>query len=444
MNKMDLDKADAKSWFVQTFEIFESQLDGSKDTPFHEIRKSAISRFAELGFPTPRNEEWKYTNVAPLLKHRFQLLTESDSVPEIDLHPYTFEGLRENCLVFINGQFNKKLSTFTLPEKNVIIENLKEALTNHPELILQHLAQYANFKNETFTALNTALTTDGVFVFIPENITVEEPLHVINLSVPDDITFMTHPRNLFVVGKNSQVTIVEAYHGLGEHVYFNNLVTEIVVEENAHVDHIKIQEENVHAFHISNTQVKQQRNSYYASVNVDMGGTLVRNNLNVLLNDEYCETHLWGFYLGEDNQHIDNHTMIDHAKPHCFSNELYKGILGGQARGVFNGKILVRPDAQKTNALQSNKTLLLTNDASINAKPQLEIYADDVKCTHGATIGQLDEEALFYLRSRGISEEMALAILRYAFISDVIENITLEPIRKGLDDKLIEKLKAIE
>jgi Fe-S cluster assembly protein SufD len=222
------------------------------------------------------------------------------------------------------------------------------------------------------------------------------------------------------------------------------VVTEVLVGENAVVDHIKIQEESAASFHISNTQVQQERTSIYTSVNIDLGGALVRNNLNVLLNAENCESHLFGFYFGQGTQHVDNHTFTDHAKPNCFSNELYKGILGGKARGVFNGKIMVRPNAQKTNALQSNKTLLLSDEASINAKPQLEIFADDVKCTHGATIGELDEEAMFYLRSRGISEEMVAAMLRYAFAADVFENIKVEPIRKMLDRKMIDILKQVQ
>jgi Fe-S cluster assembly protein SufD len=213
------------------------------------------------------------------------------------------------------------------------------------------------------------------------------------------------------------------------------------LDGNAVVDHIKLQEENTESYHIANTQIHQEQRSSYTSVNIDLGGALVRNNLNVRLNAENCEALLYGFFMGNGTQHLDNHTFIDHAKPHCFSNELYKGILDDKARGVFNGKIMVRPDAQKTNALQSNKTLLLTNDAAIYAKPQLEIFADDVKCTHGATIGQLDDEALFYLRARGIGEDVAAAMLRYAFAIDVFEKIKIEPLREVLATKVFERLK---
>ncbi|NIV96644.1 Fe-S cluster assembly protein SufD, partial [candidate division KSB1 bacterium] len=312
------------------------------------------------------------------------------------------------------------------------------------ELVQKHLGQYAAFENEAFTALNTAFAEDGVLIHVPDNTVIEEPIHFINLTVSEDSEIVSHPRNLFVAGKNSQLTIIDTYHCLADSTYFNNVVTEFFVDENANVDHIKIQEESVEAFHIMSTHVQQERSSVYTNINIDLGGLLVRNNFSLLLNAENCESHLFGFYFGEDRQHVDNHTFMDHAKPHCFSNELYKGILGGKARGVFNGKILVRPNAQKTNALQSNKSLLLTGDATINAKPQLEIFADDVKCTHGATIGQLDEEAMFYLRSRGISEEMVAAMLRYAFAADVFENIKIESIRKKLDTRIIDILKKVE
>jgi Fe-S cluster assembly protein SufD len=246
---------------------------------------------------------------------------------------------------------------------------------------------------------------------------------------------------LIVASQSSHVRFLEFYHSLSEAAYFNNVVTEVFVEEEAVVDHIKIQEENDLAYHIANTQITQDRRSVFNCVSIDLGGALVRNNLNVRLNAENCETHLFGFFLGTGSQLIDNHTFIDHAKPHCFSNELYKGILDDKSRGVFNGKIMVRQDAQKTNALQSNKTLLLTDDAAIFAKPQLEIFADDVKCTHGATIGQLDDEALFYLRARGIGENVALAMLRYAFAGDIFENIKIDSVRNHLAEKVFERLK---
>ena len=286
------------------------------------------------------------------------------------LGDFTFDKLKENLVVFVNGQFSEELSQIDLNNDDVIVENLRNAMANHSGLVNKHLGHYANFEDEPFTALNTAFTNEGTFIFVPENKVIEDPIHLINIST-GDAGLVAHPRNLFVAGKNSQVKIIESFHSLSETTYFNNLVTEVFVDERAIVDHIKLQEESTNSFHISNSQVQQEKESVYTTVNIDLGGGIVRNNLNILLNAENCESHLFGFYLGFGTQHIDNHTFIDHAKPHCFSNELYKGILDQKARGVFNGKIMVRPDAQKTNALQSNKTLLLTNDASINAKPQL-------------------------------------------------------------------------
>lgn len=443
MENVGLEKIDIKQWYVSNFELFENSLNGSKKPPFHEIRRDAISKFSDLGFPTSRNEDWKYTNVAPILAHKFKLVAKPVRLPKKVLNDFIFEGLEENLLVFVNGQFSEELSSFNLSSHGLIIDSLKNALQHCSDIIEKHLGRYAAFENESFTALNTAFTYDGAFVYVSEKSIIEEPIHIINLSDSRENEFVSHPRNLFVIGKESQVKIIESYHKFSKNTYFTNVVTEVVIEENAVIDHIKIQEESEKAYHVANTQVHQEMGSKYSSVNIDLGGALVRNNLNVLLNAENCECNLNGFYFGGGTQHIDNHTFIDHAKPHCCSNELYKGILDGKARGVFNGKIMVRPDAQKTNALQSNKTLLLTNEASVNAKPQLEIFADDVKCTHGATIGQLDEEALFYLRARGIGEDMASAMLRYAFAGDIFEKIKLGPVRKKLDTKIIKRLKKI-
>ncbi len=444
MKETHLEKFDVKQWYLSNFELFENRLDGNGKIPFHDTRRTAISRFSDLGFPTPRNEEWKYTNLAPLLAHKFQVAMEPVKLTKTLLNNYIFDEVDKNVLVFVNGHFSEELSTFDAGLRGVVVESLRTALLHRSEIVQKHLGRYATFEKEAFTALNTAFTYDGALLYVPEGTIIEDPIHFVNVSGSTDAEIVSHPRNLFVVGKGSQIKILDSYHYLSENTYFNNIVTEVLVDENAVVDHIKIQEESKGAFHIATTQVQQERSSVYTSINIDLGGALVRNNLSVLLNGENCETHLFGFYFGEGTQHIDNHTFMDHAKPHCFSNELYKGILGGKARGVFNGKIMVRPNAQKTNALQSNKTLLLSDEAAINAKPQLEIFADDVKCTHGATIGQVDEEAMFYLRSRGISEEMVSAMLRFAFAADVFEKIEIEPVREKLDTKIIDILKRVQ
>ncbi|MFQ5824717.1 MAG: SufD family Fe-S cluster assembly protein, partial [bacterium] len=337
MEKVAINKFDVKKWYVANFELFENSLNGSRKIPFHEIRKEAISKFSDMGFPTSRNEDWKYTNIAPILAHKFKLETEPIKLAKNVVNDFIFEGLEETLLVFVNGQFSKELSRFNSKSKGLMVDSLRNMLQYRPEIVNKYLGRYAAFENESFTALNTAFTYHGTFIYVPERMIVEEPIHIINLSDSSESAFVSHPRNLCVVGKGSQINIIESYHHFSNNTYFNNVVTEVVIGENAIVNYIKIQEEGEQAYHIANTQVHQENDSVYSSVNIDLGGTLVRNNLNVLLNGQNCETNLYGFYIGGETQHIDNHTFIDHAKPHCHSNELYKGILDGKARGVFNG-----------------------------------------------------------------------------------------------------------
>ena len=431
--------SDITQWYLSNFDVFEASLNGDKQADFHTLRKQALAKFSDLGFPTPKDEEWKYTNIAPILKHKFKLSGDSHTVSPDIIKPFLFEGLDEFILVFVNGIFKPELSRQAAKDDGVIVESLKNARDRHADLLAKHLGQYIDFDSETFTAFNTAFVDDGAFVYIPKNTVLPEVVHIINLTDVADDSAIIHPRNLIVLEEGAEAEVVESFHALTENIYFNNLVTEVFVGKNAKLEHVKLQEESVSGYHISNSQVCQKRDSNYTTINIDLGGLLVRNNLNISLEGENCESHLYGYYMGFEEQHIDNHTFIDHAEPNCFSNELYKGILDDKAQGVFNGKILVRQDAQKTNALQSNKTLLLTNDASVYAKPQLEIFADDVKCTHGATIGQLDDEALFYLRARGIGEDMAGAMLRHAFVADVLDNVKIDSIRQKLDHDIIEK-----
>ena len=306
----------------------------------------------------------------------------------------------------------------------------------------EHFGKYASIKTESFIALNTAFSYDGAFIHIPGNTVVEQPIHLLYVSDARNAASVAYPRNLVVAEKSSQVKIVESFHCMqsGNH-NFTNSVTEIVVKENAIVEFNKIQNETAEAFHINHTEAYLAKNSTFNINTITLGGEIVRNNLHIVLNDENGTAHLYGLYLLNGNQLVDNHTLVDHAKPNCYSNELYKGIIDDKAHGVFNGKIFVRQDAQKTNAYQSNKNILLSNDASMHAKPQLEIFADDVKCSHGATTGQIDEEALFYLRSRGIGEQNARALLNTAFAADVINNITIEALKNNLITFLSSKLK---
>jgi Fe-S cluster assembly protein SufD len=322
-----------------------------------------------------------------------------------------------------------------------VIRSLSSAFTENPDLIKTYLTRYASYREEPFIALNTAFAREGTFIFVPDNTILEEPIHVINISDPGQVTFQSHPRNLIIIGKNSQVSLVESLNHLSDNVYFQNSVSEVLVRENAIVDHIKIQDESKLSFRIATTQVQQEQSSVYHAFSIDLGGALVRNNLNIGLTGENAEANLFGFYLINGKQHLDNHTNIDHLVPNCNSNELYKGILDGKSRAVFSGTIFVEKNAQKTNAFQSNKNLLLSNEAEIDSKPQLKIFADDVKCSHGATIGQIDDQALFYLRQRGISLEDAHILLRQAFAVDVFEKIRIPAAKEYINDLVTERLK---
>jgi Fe-S cluster assembly protein SufD len=402
------------------------------------LRQAAIDHFAEVGFPTLQDEEWRFTNVAPLARTAFQLAPyRPEGLTLEKIRQLAFGADAASRLVFVNGHFSRELSFVGRLPQGVVVAGLADTLATHPEWLEPHLARHTPHDQSPFTALNTAFIQDGAFVSIPKGVVVAEPIQLVFLATSATEPGVAHPRNLIVVGAGSQAVVVETYAGVKEGVYFTNGVTEIVLGENAVLDHSKVQRESKEAFHIATQQVHQERGSNFTSHSVALGGGLVRNDVNAVLDAEGCECTLNGLYLASGRQHIDNHTRIDHARPHCASHELYKGILDGKAHGVFNGKIFVHQDAQKTDAKQTNKTLLLSEDAVINSKPQLEIYADDVKCTHGATIGQLDEEAVFYLRSRGLGRHEARSLLTYAFANDIINRIKVEPIRAGLEQALL-------
>ena len=333
----------------------------------------------------------------------------------------------------------KLLSKIKDLPKGVIVKSLAEAIKEDNPIVKKHLGKYADFKGHIFTSLSTAFVNDGAFIYVPDGKTIEDPIHVLFLSIAENNKIFVQPRNLFVAGKNSQSTIIEHYVSINEDIYFTNSVTEIVTEENAFVDHVKLQEESCKAYHIGRMDVHQERNSNFVSHLISFGAEISRNDFNSRFNDEGGESMLNGLYLIEGNQLFDAHTLIDHAKPHCNSHEHYKGILMDSSRGVFNGKVIVRKDAQKTNAFQENNNILLSDNAVVNTKPQLEIFADDVKCSHGATIGQLDNDAMFYLKSRGIGIDAARAILIHAFASDVVRYIKINAVRDYVESILKKK-----
>ncbi|HEV3258744.1 MAG TPA: Fe-S cluster assembly protein SufD [Gemmataceae bacterium] len=425
--------------YLSRFERFEKGQDHDRPWLRH-LRSAAIDRFAELGFPTPRDEEWRFTNVAPITRVAFQPAAAVGLSGQAvqALQRLSFDtGTASTRIVFVNGHFAPALSALRPSANGVTVDSLAGVLKTHSKWVEPHLARYAGYEDHPFRALNTAFLRDGAFVSIPKGKVVEEPVHLVFVSTTRGEPTVSYPRNLIVAGPGSRATVIESYIGLEDGVYLTNAVTEIVAGENSVIDHYKLQREGGQAFHVATLQVHQERGSNFSSHYVALGGALVRNEVNVALDGEGCESTLNGLYLARDRQHMDNRTVIDHAKPRCASHELYKGILDGKAHGVFNGKIFVRQDAQKTDAKQTNKTLLLSDDATINTKPQLEIFADDVKCTHGATVGQLDAESIFYLRSRGIDLAAARSLLTFAFANDVIGRIKVEPLRAGLEDLLL-------
>jgi Fe-S cluster assembly protein SufD len=430
------DFKEIKEWYLDEFKKFESTLNGESVEPIHQLRKEAISNFSELSFPNTKDEEWKYTNIAPLLKHNFKPSLVKGNITGEQVDKFLFDQLEHNLLVFVNGHFDENLSRIKCLPDGVIAGSIADAIKQKSPVIEKHFGKYADFKSQIFTALSTAYIKDGAFIFVPDGKIIKDAFHILFLTTSGDDKILTQPRNLFVAGKNSQVTIIEHYSSLSGNIYFTNAVTEIYADESAVVDHIKLQEESKKSFHIGRMEVDQERASNFSSHSISFGADLSRNDFNTRFKDEGGESTLNGLFLIEGTQLFDVHTMIDHAKPHCNSHEHYKGILDDKSRGVFNGKVMVRKDAQKTNAFQENNNIILSDDALINTKPQLEIFADDVKCSHGATIGQLDKDSMFYLKSRGISEETARTILIHAFAIDVIKSIKVQPIKDYIEEIL--------
>jgi Fe-S cluster assembly protein SufD len=394
-------------------------------TGIEDIREQASRRFSELGFPTTRNEEWRFTNVAPIAKTQFAAAPQSREL--------VIPANGAQRLVFVNGRYSRELSTQSLPN-GVEAISLKEA----NGAAARHLGRYASFQDNTFVAWNTGSFEDGAYIHIADGTVIEQPIELLYISTGSDQPVVSHPRSLIIVGRNSQATIIERYSGTGAE-YLTNAVTEIVAADHAVIDHYKVQVEDERSFHIATTQAELGRDTNFTSHSITAGGGLVRNDINAVLS-EGTEATVNGFYLASGSQHVDNHTTIDHAQPHGTSHELYKGILTGKAGAVFNGKIIVRPGAQKTDAKQTNKNLVLSEDATINTKPELQIHADDVRCTHGATIGQLDPDAIFYMQSRGIAQDQARDLLIYAFAREVTDRIRLAPLRTEVEKIIRERL----
>jgi Fe-S cluster assembly protein SufD len=417
--------------YVKEFESFAGATTAEGPEWLEPVRRAAMDHFARTGFPTAREEEWRFTPVSPIAQATWRSggVGGIEDVAREQLTPFVF-GHSEWCtLVFVNGEYAPALSSpGSLPE-GVLVANLADALRNGngTEILERHLTRYARIEESPFTALNTA--------FLPH------PVNLVFVTTPDAAGAVIHPRNLVIVERNSRASLVESYVTLAPGArYWTNPVTEVWTGANSWVEHTRIQRESEAAFHVATTQVEVSRDSHYRSFSMAMGANLARHNLNARLGDQNSEALLYGLYITHGNQVVDNHTVLYHDHPNCHSWEVYKGILDGHSHAVFNGKVFVKPEAQKTDAKQTNRNLVLSDHAKVDTKPQLEIFADDVRCTHGATVGQLDEMALFYAQSRGLPAEEARRVLTYAFAAEVIDEVSLQPVRDELNRLVLRRL----
>ena len=431
---------DLKEKLISEFKTFESYLNGSAAGKIHDTRMDAKKYFELLGFPNRKMEDWRFTNINPIISNLYYQVNDTViPVKEIDIEKFFIPGLSANIIVFVNGKYSEKHSKI-IKKENLFIGTFRDALKQKPELIEKYFAKFADYKNDGFTALNTAYTIDGVFVHIGKNLVVEEPIIILNVVDSSPFEVIYNPRNLIITEESSISSVIELYESEGSNFSFSNAVTEIIAGNNSEINYYKIQNDGEKKYHVGTTQISQERNSSVKSFTLTWGGSIIRNNLNTRFNGEGGECDMKGLFIAKDNQQIDNHTFTDHAIPNCHSNELYKGIMDDSSNGIFNGKIMVRKDAQKTNAYQMNKNIILSKKALVNSKPQLEIFADDVKCSHGATTGQLDEEQLFYLKTRGIGEDKGKKLLLYAFANEVIDDVKIESLRIYLQNILKKKL----
>ena len=407
------------------------------------LRKKSFNTFYALGFPTTKLEDWRFSNLENFIHEDYNYYLENnEGNPDIE-HFFRCEimDLDTYSAVLLNGWFVYKNAPITKFANGVIIGSLKKAFEEYPEIIKKHYGKYCDIENNALQALNTAFASDGVFIYVPDNITLDKPIQIINIINKKENLFI-QPRNLVIIGENSSLSFVMCDDALSHFPAFSNALTEIIVEPHASVDHYKMQNNNNHSAMINHIAFHQKDKSRVSSNIMSLNGGFIRNNTTIAVNGEYCETNLNGLYLVDGKQHVDNYTYIDHIKPNSISRELFKGIIDNQAKAVFSGKITVQKNAQKTEAYQTNKNILLTDEATINTKPYLQIFADDVKCSHGATVGQLDTEAMFYLQARGINENSARMLLMNAFAEEVATKISIEPLRERICFLIEKRLKG--
>lgn len=403
------------------------------------LEQRAFDTFNRIGIPTARHEEWKYTRISNVFNKELHF-KPATTVTENELNEVRLPGFEEaNELVFVNGIFSQALSN--IRSKELVVQPLKEASANEfGEIISKYLGGSNRYSKDGIHALNSAFAHEGVFIYVANGKITGHPVYIYHITDARETSVLAQPRNLVYVGERAEVEFAETHYTLGMSESFTNEVLEVIVEKDANVSYYKIQNDKEQSSQVCTTHFRQVGKSYIHAVTISLNGGMVRNNLNITLEAEHAEAHLYGLYFLQGTSHVDNHTVVDHVKPNCMSNELYKGVISDNATAVFNGKIFVQPLAQKTNAYQSNKNILLSEGANVNTKPQLEIYADDVKCSHGCTVGQLDDEGLFYLRSRGISEDTARSLLIHAFAADILEHIKPDILRSYVDKLIFERL----
>lgn len=444
-----IDLKTANHSLVDNFELLKGLLSTYGPASFQDLRERAFRTYLEFGIPTTKDEEFKYLSLRALEEGEFKPAYGA-TIDRREIEQTVVGSIDAITVAFVNGEFAPELSSAHALPGGVFIGSIVDGLAAYEREIVQNIGEVATLRNklgssndERFVNLNTAYLGEGAFVYLRKGISLDRPIHLLFLTKADHGPLASHPRTLIVLGENSDAKILETYLGL-EGAYFTNAVTEVVLGPAAMLEHTKVQMDGPDSIHIANISVTQSEHSIYTSNNIQFGSKIARNDVNVWLDGEHTESWVNGASVGLGDQVIDNHTRIDHAKPNCNSFEVYKSILGGRATGVFNGKIFVYEDAQKTDAKQTNQTILLSPTASINTKPQLEIFADDVKCTHGATIGQLRGDSLFYLQSRGIPRKQAESLLVFAFAAEVLQKVTIPGAREMLEGVLFDKLNTVE
>lgn len=426
-----------KDKILSSYVAFENEMDMNSD--IHEIRTKAFENFEKLGFPTKKLEAWKYTSLNPILKNDFCILPSKEvSVDLAEVRKYFISDIDSYKVIFIDGKYSSFLSETTHDTIDVCLMSAALTKPKYKVVIENYFNKIA--KQDNLTSLNTAFAKEGAYIYIPKNVEVQKPIQIINLTTGAEVATMMQPRNLIVVEENAHVQIIERHQSLNSNAVLSNVVTEVFVGRNATVDYYKIQNDNLNASLVDNTYIEQKTNSEVSVHTFSFGGNITRNNLNFYQRGEHINSILKGITIIEEKQHVDHHTLVHHIEPNCESHQDYKGIYDERSTGVFNGKVIVEKEAQKTNAYQQNNNVLISDKATVNAKPQLEIFADDVKCSHGCTIGQLDDDALFYMQQRGIPKKEGKALLMYAFANTVLDSVKIPEVKKRITKLIAQKL----